>query len=355
VQDNYQIVLGIVGCGDISNVHGNAVLKTGGVRFAACCDLNGERAKKWAETYACERCYTDYMEMLRNEKLHGIVLATWPNQHVEQIRNCAEAGIKNILCQKSLALTGAEAMEIKKIVDEYGIYLMEGFMYRHHPAISKLERLIAAGDTGPVDNVRAVFSDYDAETESAEDLSRNWRQRKECGGGIPYDFACYAVNACGHFSGGLPVRVYASGGVSEKYDIVNRLYGHIEYDNGCVGIIESSKKSSFSQELQISCAHSILNLPLSWTVYEEVTVTETRRSEWAKLHHNTYGIEKNDAYTSEMQNFAGVIRGEESPQMPLHETIVNIFVIEALVKSIYEKKIIDIELPAELKKAFKAK
>lgn len=343
------INLGIVGCGDISHVHGNAVSQIKGAHFAACVDRNESRAKAWAQKYGCEHFYTDYQTMLAKEKLDAVVLATWPNQHVEQINDCAESGIRNILCQKSLTLTGSEAMQILEIVMKHDLFLMEGFMYRHHPAIKKLDTLVSSGDLGVVDNVRAVFSDFDAELESAQDATRNWRQRKECGGGIPYDFACYAVNACGHFAQGLPVRVYATGGVSPKYDIINRLYGMIEYDNGRVGIIESSKKSSHSQELQISCEHAILNLPLSWTVYDEVTIKQTYRAEWAHLLQSTYGIEKTDSYLREMENFVSVIRGVAKPGMPLKETLVNIFVIEALVNSVLTKKIVEVNLPEELK------
>jgi len=145
------------------------------------------------------------------------------------------------------------------------------------------------------------------------------------------------------------VRVFASGGMSEKYDIVNRLYGIIEYNNGRVGIIESSKKSSFSQELQISCAQSILTLPLSWTIYDEVTIKQTYRAEWGHLLFSYYQIPKADAYLQEMENFVGVIRGIEKPGMPLMETLENIFVIEALVESVMKKRIIDISLPEEIK------
>lgn len=343
------IKLGIVGCGDISHVHGNAVSRINDVRFTACTDRNEARAKAWAEKYGCDHYYTDYLTMLKQEQLDGVVLATWPTQHVEQIRECANAGIKNILCQKSLTLTGAQAMEIFKTVQDHKLFLMEGFMYRHHPAIKKLESIIEQGGVGTVDNVRAVFSDFDPELESANDANRNWRQRKDAGGGIPYDFACYAVNACGHFCQGLPVRVFASGGISEKYDIINRLYGMIEYDNGRVGIIESSKKSSFSQELQISGTKSILNLPLSWTIYDEVTIKQTYRAEWAQLLHSSYGIQKTDAYHSEMENFIGVIRGTSLPGMPLKESLVNIFVIEALVNSVLSKQFVNISLPKELK------
>jgi len=345
---NKLLRFGIVGCGDISHVHGKAVSSIPNVHFVACADLNETRAEAWADQYECERYFTDYHKMISEMALDGIVLATWPNQHLQQIKDCADGGIKNILCQKSLAITGAEAMEIWDVVNANDIFLMEGFMYRHHPALKKLESIVADGEIGPVDNVRAVFSDYDPEEEDPDDTNRNWRQRKECGGGIPYDFACYAVNACGHFSNSLPVKVYASGGKSEKFDIINRMYGMVEYENGCVGIIESSKKSSFSQELQISCANGILSLPISWTIYDQVTINQTFRRDWAEVFHYSFEIPHTDAYFQEMVNFVNVINNNDAPGMPLRETLVNIFVIEALVESVLTKKIVDLELPTRL-------
>lgn len=261
------IRLGIVGCGAISHAHASAILKMSrNARFVACSDLRAEVATDWASQYGCERSYTDYEEMIGRSQLDGILLATWPNQHCEQIRRCLELGVRNILCEKALTPSAREATEIWARAAETGAVLMEGFMYRHHPVIRKLERILSWGEIGSIDSVRACFSAHDPETAPADDKTRDWRQRSECGGGIPYDFACYCVNACAHFTRGFPLRVSCVGSHSEKYGTVNRMYGWVEYQNGCVGMIESSKKTHFSQELQISCAQGVLTLPLSWTV-----------------------------------------------------------------------------------------
>ncbi len=188
--------------------------------------------------------------MLQEEALEGVVFVTWPNQHREQVARALELGVRNILCEKSLALTGREAYQMHQLAGAAGALLMEGFMYRHHPALRRMQELLASGECGPVDAVHACFSQYDPETTAPDDTERNWRQRKECGGGIPYDFACYAVNACGCFTRGVPVRAFCVGGVSERYGLVNRMYGMIEYDNGRVGLLESSKKASLTQELK---------------------------------------------------------------------------------------------------------
>jgi predicted dehydrogenase len=345
--------LGMVGCGDISHAHGNAAARIPRlVRFVAACDLRREAAEAWAARYGAERCYTDYEEMVRAEPLDGVLLATWPNQHREQIERCLAAGARGILCEKALTLTGQEAAEIWQLVTAAGATLMEGFMYRHHPAVRKLERLVAAGEIGPVDNVRAVFNAYDPEGAPGDDASRNWRQRKECGGGVPYDFACYAVNACGHFTGGLPVRVFATGAASERYDTISRLYGLIEYDNGCVGSVESTKKADFNQELAISGPAGILYLPISWTTYHDITLERRHSAEWGRVMVDTWAVRAADAYQAQLENFAAAISGEAAPTMPLIQSVVNTFAVEALVTSLLERRIVEIDIPAQVAAAF---
>jgi len=300
--------------------------------------------------------YTDYRDMLEKERLDGVLLATWPNQHREQVEACLRAGIRNILCEKALALTGTEAADIYDRVTAAGAFLMEGFMYRHNPAIRKLEQILSRGHLGAVDNVRACFSAFDPETADPTNPNRDWRQRKECGGGIPYDFACYCVNACGHFAGGLPVRVYAIGGLG-NYDTINRVYATIEYDNGAVGIVESSKKTSYTQELQISCAQGILNLPIAWTIPQNMTITQ-RHTGWNALTYDTCvsdGVTDGiTSYHLQMQNFLDACRGKAEPVMPLAQSVVNTFALEALVTSIMEQRITDIAIPQRIRDAYLA-
>lgn len=306
--------LGIVGCGGISfGQHGPASLATDDIRFAACCDVRADAAQRFAEKFGCESSYGDMAQMLDAEKLDGILLATWPNQHREQIEACLQAGVKNILCEKALTLTGAEAMEIWNLVRDADAFLMEGFMYRHHPAIRKMDELIASDAIGTVDNVRAVFSSFDPETVSADDAERNWRQRKECGGGIPYDFACYCVNACNHFAGSVPKRVFAHGDVSPVFDTINRLYALIEYESGVTTVIESSKKSDTGQELCVTGTTGRLTLPVAWTIGSRCDVIQRNSVGWVRYEEHSYSIGHHNSYKLQLENFVAVVRGEAEP------------------------------------------
>ena len=346
------VTLGAVGCGGISHAHGIAANENADkVRFVACCDVMAERAEAWAKQYNCRRWYTDYEEMLAKEDIDAAVLATWPNQHREQIEVCLKAGIKNILCEKALTLTGREAVEIFDLVNEHGAFLMEGFMYRHHPAIKRMRQLVEAGEIGEVDTVRACFSEVDAESQAPADPNRNWRYKKELAGGTPYDFACYCVNTCRLFAGGAPTRVTCYGGVSEKYDVINRMYGLIEYDNGRIGIIESSKTQAFLQELQISGTTATLNLPIAYTILDEITIERHHTVGWAALRRDLHHIRPCNSFVPQMTNFADVVQGRAKPLMPLAESVVNTFTIEALVSSLTEKRDVVLDIPDRIRAA----
>ncbi len=333
--------LAIVGCGEHSHEHFKAAKGVPNVRIITCCDIVEARAQACAVQYGCDSYYSDILKMLETEKLDGVILCTWPMQHLEQIELCLKKGIKKILCEKSLTLSSQEAVEIGNLIKLYDGFLMEGCKYRHHPAIHKLERILSYGDIGKIDSIRATFSNYEPEEVQNQGAELDWRYRKDCGGGVAYDWMSYLVNACNHFSGGSPKRIFASGTQSKQYEVITRLLGMVEYDNGIVAFIESSKEANFSQELQITCSNGILRLPISWGIFGEVKITQThRKPDWDFILTDSYEIEDANAFVLQLQNFADVINGTAQPILPLHQSIQNVQVIEALVMSLMQERVI---------------
>ena len=224
-------------------------------------------------------------------------------------------------------------------------------MVRHHPAVRRLEELVGSGAIGALDSVRAVFSATDEEAADPDDSSRNWRQRRECGGGVPYDFACYCVNACQHFSAGIPTRVYCRGGLSARYGTVNRMHGVIEYDHGGVGVIESSKLADNNQELQLNGRRGRLTLPVAWSLPAVLSLRLERSVAWARWDTQTLSVQTADPYRLQLENFADVVRGAGRPAMPLAESVVNTYTIEALVTSLLEQRVVDLAIPEPIRRA----
>jgi predicted dehydrogenase len=341
-----RIRIAVAGCGAHSHIHAGAVKADTRLALAACCDIDDDRARSWALEYGCSP-YHEMTRMLSGESVDAVIICTWPSQHCEQIRACLDAGIKNILCEKSLTMSGSDALEIYSLVKSHGAFLMEGCMYRHHPAIRKVEQLVSGPDAGKIDCIRAAFSNYEPIAHTDSLATGDWRYRRECGGGVTHDWMSYCVNAANHFSGSLPKRVFASGNVNEQYGVIDRIYGHIEYENGIVGIVESSKHANFTQMLHISCANGIIQLPVAWGIYGDVTINRHHRKEkWDYILTDQFRIEEADSFALQLDNFVNVIRGTAEPLVPLYDSVVNVITIDALERSVHEGKVIEPDFPA---------
>jgi predicted dehydrogenase len=306
-------------------------------------------AADWAAANCCERSYDDYRAMVGEHELDGVLLATWPTLHREQILGCLEAGVRYILCEKSLATSGQETLEIFGAARDSGAVVVEGFMYRHHPALQTIERLLESGDVGEVDCVRASFSLLDPEASRPDDPLRDWRQRLECGGGVPYDLACYCVDACNHLIGRLPRRALAYGATSRRYGTVNRLYGLVEYAEGPVGIVASSTRSDFDHELRISGELGHIVLPVAWRI-EGATCVRVRRSVgWGVFDEEELPVDFVDPFQAQLERFADVVRGQAEPAPALAESVVTGLTLEALVRSALERTPVDVEIPEDVR------
>jgi predicted dehydrogenase len=356
--------LGMVGCGRISHAHGIAARRIGRetVRFVACCDVKEDNARAFADAYGCDTVYTDPAKMLREEKLDALVLATWPAQHLEQIRQAAEAGIKYILCEKSLATNGADAFEIWKIAKEHGVVVVEGFMYLHHPLIKKVDEIVAQRDTGAVDWVRSCSSYHFPEIASADDQTRSWRFRKETGGGVPWDLACYTLNAVTRYAAQLPACVCATGSRSENYGTINRLFGTITYEGGRFGVIESSAGATFNQALEIHTVNRTIHVETVFTPPGDTVVREMTTLKPSHIRVDEHRVEspiplQDDlpsfyCYQAQLEDFVEVVRNGATPQPALSHSVVNVMTIEALLQSVESRNTVYLDIPSEIRHAW---
>lgn len=335
--------LGMIGCGLISHAHGKAAAKSGGaIRFVSCASRRADAASGWAATYGCESWHTDYREMLRTEKLDGVVIATWPTGHREQIEATLDAGIRFILCEKALVTSDADALAVWEAAQVHGASVIEGFMYRHHDVIKRADAIVRSGELGAIDSIHATFHMFDPESTDANDPGRNWRQKPEAGGGVLHDFLCYPVDAANRFAGALPVRVFASGADSAKHGVTNRLYAQIDYANGAVASVASSRKASFQQALTVAGADAILNIPLAWSIPGDAMLgvtrsptflAEERRDEHFSRGEGAGGLTDFPVFARQLENFAQTIRGGAEPVMPLASSVVNAFTLSAIERS----------------------
>ena len=337
--------LGIIGCGGISERHAHGAAQSDDVAIVACCDVRVDAAEDWAQGHGCEHAYGDCRTMLAEHELDGVILATWPNQHHEHVLECLEAGARAILCEKSLTLTSGEAFEVWRAATDSGALVVEAYMYRHHPAFRVLEAAVANGEVGEVDTVRASFSLFDPAEAVADDPRRDWRQRPELGGGVPWDLAGYCVDACNRFAASRPLHATALASRSDRYGTIDRLFGLIEYANGRIGIVESSKRSDFDHELRIDGSHGHALLDVAWRIEGDAEVQIARSTGWGVFETRRVPGASADPYRLQLEHFARAARGEVEAVPSLPESVVTAFTLDALLQSAAERAVVSVEVP----------
>jgi predicted dehydrogenase len=356
--------LGVIGAGYIAGVHGVAAAGIQDeLQIVAAADENLPAAEAIVTKYGWGKAYGNVAAMLSSEQLDGVIIATWPSTHLELIRQCVAAGIRYVLCEKPFVLTGAEALEVWALAKETGAIITEAFMYRHHPAITRIDRLLAAGELGKLDHVRASFTYVNLASElgiDPNDPNRPWRFRADQGGGALYDIGAYAINACTHVAGAVPTRVAAFGRAKNVFGTSDKIIGLIDYANDTVGMIEASEISDSTQELQTSGDKGTLYLPFTWTIYDETEISIRRAIPTShrdperifRTLEDRYAIAKSNAFQDQLLNVADVVRNDAKPRVGLAETVINTVTMEALARSLNEREEIDVVVPDDVTEAF---
>lgn len=353
------IKLGMVGCGWISDWHGRAVAALPDAEFAACCDTNLEAAAAWQRRHGGKQAYDSLERMLAEHELDAVVLATWPSQHLQQMLTCIDAEIGSILCEKPLTVSVEDAVTAFRRAREAGVLVMEGYMYRHHPATKKIMELVESGEIGMIDRVNAAFDVLDPEVEGPDE-PRGWRQRKELYGGVPFDLAGYCIDFCNQLAGDLPSRTLAVTATSPRYGTIARFYALIEYENGVVGAVNSSNKSDFDFELKVNGSQGNVILPLGWTPNAVPPRERVEDGEHAELLlRRSTGIFSYDTtplrvpgadpYALQMRSFVAAIKDGREATPTVAESVLNIATVNAALKSAERGEATAITVPDDLR------
>ena len=126
------------------------------VEPVAICDVNAERVAAVAAEHGIPAHYTDYEEMLREVKPDITVIAT-PNIFHKPMTLAALNAGSNVLCEKPLALTYADAKEMIETAAAKGLVLNVGTHYRYTPTTRAAKAHVDGGFLGEVYAARAVW------------------------------------------------------------------------------------------------------------------------------------------------------------------------------------------------------
>jgi predicted dehydrogenase len=117
--------------------------------LAWICDRSEESLAEAAARYPSARATTDFGELLEDDTLEAVVVATPVPTHAELARRALTAG-KHVFVEKPMALGAEDAEALVALAEELGLTLMPGHLLLYHPGVLKLKEIVDSGELGDV-------------------------------------------------------------------------------------------------------------------------------------------------------------------------------------------------------------
>ncbi|UCG71028.1 MAG: Gfo/Idh/MocA family oxidoreductase [Thermoplasmata archaeon] len=114
----------------------------------AICEVDEAKAKEFSKIYHIPYV-TDYNELLNDDTLDGVSIATPTKTHFELAKKFMEAK-KDVFVEKPMTTDSKEAEELIKIAEKSDKLLMVGHIFRHHSAVKEIKKRIERGDFGRI-------------------------------------------------------------------------------------------------------------------------------------------------------------------------------------------------------------
>jgi predicted dehydrogenase len=118
-----------------------------GCELAWLCDASREARERMAAAFPGARATADLDEVLGDETVDAVVLATPVPTHADLATAVLRAG-KHCFVEKPLATSAADAQRVLDAAGETGRILMVGHLLEYHPAVRRLKELIDADELG---------------------------------------------------------------------------------------------------------------------------------------------------------------------------------------------------------------
>jgi predicted dehydrogenase len=143
------VTVGVVGLGYWGPNLARNFAALEGCRLTWCCDSSEEARSRWERSLPGTRFTGDLDDLLADEELDAVVVATDVPSHAALAIRALSAG-KHCFVEKPLARSAAEAAEVVAAADAAGRTLMVGHLLEYHPGIAKLKEIVASGELGDV-------------------------------------------------------------------------------------------------------------------------------------------------------------------------------------------------------------
>lgn len=251
-----QVKIGIVGTSWwTDSMYMPALARHPNADVRAVVGRNLDHTREFAEQWKVPNAYASLEDLLSNETVDAVIIATPNKQHYAIAMTAIASGL-HVLCEKPLAMSYAEAIQMAQAAERADVKTMVPFTYRFMPTSRYLKELIGKGYIGkPYHLNMRYYADY------ARDGKYMWRfDLGESGSGVSGDLGTHWLYLADWFYGEIKAvsamlgyhvsrEPHSDGQPYEPAD--DSAVMMLEFENGARGVIHVSalayEETSFGQ------------------------------------------------------------------------------------------------------------
>jgi predicted dehydrogenase len=226
---------GLLGCGDIvQRCVGPALRSLSNCELVAISRRDPSLLQDCVEKFGAQRGYQNWQDLLADDSIEAVYIASPVYLHCEQAVKAAESG-KHVLCEKPMAIDVRQGQTMVEAARQNQVQLGVSY-YRHFfPVVVRMKEILAAGEIGDVMQIRIDA----AETPLfSEDHPRYWIFDKDrAGGGCLMDFGCHRIEVLLHLLGAIDTVKASTGKVYDRHDVEDVATVLLEFENGAHGVL----------------------------------------------------------------------------------------------------------------------
>ncbi len=323
---NTQRTVLVVGTGSIGLRHARLCRERGDL-VVECCDSRSEGLDEARRVLGEVRCWQNLDEALAAGP--DIVIAATPHDQHEVVSIAAMRAGCHVLCEKPMSHDVASAHRMLAAQQETGRILRIGYNMHFHPAMMRLQQLIAGGSLGTPAVARYVVGSY-----FTLECSRS-RHQRDLFGAIIMDYA-HGIDALRWLLKGTPAGVYARGiqaGNVELTSNPNALSAIVDYTAPLLAEIQINYLTKPQADLvEVVGDLATVSVVLSAS---EVTIRHRIRDEITK---ETLPYERDDMYRRQIQALLDVIDGRPADMTTGEQGAEAVAVADAILASLRSGK-----------------
>lgn len=167
----------VIGTGFVGRVHVENIRRQADAAVVAIADQTEEIAAGFGRSLGVARTTGNYRDLLDDPSIDAVHICTPNKTHYPIAKDAIEAG-KNVICEKPLAMTAAEASRLVALARSRNVVHATSYNLRFYPNVAQMRSMV---ETGKVGEILAVQGSY-VQDWLFYDTDYNWRLEPEVGG-----------------------------------------------------------------------------------------------------------------------------------------------------------------------------